>query len=63
MGAVLVDEATKNTSELLVLLVVVVVFVAQVRDQLVQAISNSDPRVRMFLVHRLNSNFQSIFTL
>ena len=45
------------------LLVVVVLLVAQVRDQLIQAMINSDPRVRMDLGERLNSNFHSIFTL
>ena len=37
--------------------------VVQVRDQLVQAMRNSDPRVRSVLVFRLNSNFHSTFTL
>ena len=45
------------------LLVVVVLLVAQVRDKLIQAMRNSDPRVRMVLVYRLNYNFHSIFTL
>ena len=39
------------------LLVVVVLFVAQVCDQLVQSMRNSDPRVRFVFVHRFNSNF------
>ena len=45
------------------LLVVVVLLVVQVRDQLIQAMRNSDPRVRMVLVFQLNSIFHSIFTL
>ena len=45
------------------LLVVVVLLVAQVRDQLVQAMRNSDHRVRIVFVHRFSSNFHSIFTL
>ena len=45
------------------LLVVVVPFVAQVCDQLVQAMGNSDPRVRIVFVHRFNSNVHSMFTL
>ena len=45
------------------LLVVVVLLVAQVRDQLVQAMRNSDPGVRIVFVHRFNSNLHSIFTL
>ena len=43
------------------LLVVVVLLVAQVRDQLTQAMRNSDPRVRIVLVHRVKAtgcNFQ-----
>ena len=43
--------------------VVVVLLVAQVRDQLIQAMINSDPRVRIVLVYRLNSSFHCIFTL
>ena len=35
------------------LLVVVVLLVAQVRDQLIWTMRNSDPRVRIVLVHRL----------
>ena len=45
------------------LLVVVVLLVVQIRDQLIQAMRNSDPRVRIVFVHRLNSDFHSIFTL
>ena len=45
------------------LLVVVVLFVDQVCDQLVQSMRNSDPRVRIVFVYRFNSNFHSIFTL
>ena len=45
------------------LLVVVVLFVAQIRDQLIQSMTNSDPRVRIVFVYRLNSDFHSIFTL
>ena len=45
------------------LLVVVVLFVDQVRDQPTQAMRNSDPRVRIVFVYRFNSNFHSIFTL
>ena len=45
------------------LLVVVVLFVTQVRDQLIQAMRNSDLRVKIFFVYRFNSNFHSIFTL
>ena len=45
------------------LLVVVVLLVDQVRDQLIQAMRNSDPRVIMVLGYRLISNFHSIFTL
>ena len=41
----------------------VAVLVAQVRDQLIQAMRNSDPRVRIVFVYRFNSNFHSIFTL
>ena len=37
--------------------------VAQVRDQIIQAMRNSDPRVRIVFVYRLNSNFHSTFTL
>ena len=44
------------------LLVVVVLLVAQVFDQLFQAMRNSDPRVRIVLVYGLNSNFHSIFS-
>ena len=42
---------------------VVVLFVDQVCDQLVQAMRNSDPRVRIVFVYRFNSNFHYIFTL
>ena len=45
------------------LLVVVVLFVDQVRDQLIQSMRNSDPRVRIVFVYRFSSNFHSIFTL
>ena len=45
------------------MLVVVVLLVAQVRDQLIQAMRNSDPREIIVLVYRLNSNFRSIFAL
>ena len=45
------------------LLVVVVFLVAQVRDQLIQAMRISDHRVRVVLVNRFNSTFHSIFTL
>ena len=37
--------------------------VDQVCDQFVQAMRNSDPRVRIFFVYRFNSDFHSIFTL
>ena len=37
------------------LLVVVVLLAAQVRDQLVQAMRNSDPRVRIVLVYSFNT--------
>ena len=37
--------------------------VAQVRDQLIQAMRNYDSRVRMVLIYRLNYFFQSICTL
>ena len=42
---------------------VVLVLVAQVRDQLVQAMRNSYPRVIIVLVYRFNCNFHSIFAL
>ena len=45
------------------LLVVVVLFVDQVCDQLVQSMRNSDPGLRIFFVYRFNSNFHSIFIL
>ena len=45
------------------LLVVVVLFVYQVSDQLIQSMRNSDARVRIVFVYRINSNFHSIFTL
>ena len=45
------------------LVVVVLLVVAQVRDQLIQAMRNSDPRVRIVFVYGLNSDFHSIFTL
>ena len=41
----------------------VLLIVAQVRDQLIQAMTHSDPRVRIVFVYRFNSNFHSIFTL
>ena len=52
-----------QTSSQRFLLVVVVIFVAQVRDQLIQAMRNSDPRVRIVFVYRIKSNLHSIFTL
>ena len=45
------------------LFVVVPLFVVQVCVQLIQAMRNSDPRVRMVLIHRLVSDFHSIFNL
>ena len=45
------------------LLVVVVLFVDQVRDQLVQSMRNSDPTSENCLFHIFNSNFHSVFTL
>ena len=45
------------------LVVVVVLAVAQVRDQLIQAMRNSDPRVRIVFVYRFNCYFHTIFTL
>ena len=45
------------------LLVVVVLFVDQVCDQLVQSMINFDPRVRIVFVHRFNSDFHSMFTM
>ena len=45
------------------LVVVVVLVVAQVRDQIIQDMSISDPRVRIVFVYKFNSNFHSIFTL
>ena len=45
------------------LLVVVVLPVDQVCDQFVQAMRNSDPRVRNVFVNRFNSDFHSMFTL
>ena len=45
------------------LLLVIVLFVDQVCDQLVQSMRNSDPRVRIVFVHRFSSNFHSIFAL
>ena len=45
------------------LLVVVVLPVDQVCDQIVQAVRYSNPRVRIVVVHRCNSDFHSIFTL
>ena len=59
--------AKANTFELhlrgFLLVVVVLLVVAQVRDQLIQATRNSDPRVRIVFVFRFNSNFHSVFTL
>ena len=43
------------------LLVVVVLFVDQFRDQLIQAMRNSDPRVRIVFIYRFNSDSHSIF--
>ena len=37
--------------------------VVQIRDQLVQAMRNSDPRLRIVFVHGHNSDLNSIFTL
>ena len=37
--------------------------VDQVRDQLFQAMRNSDSRVRIVFVHRFHSDFHSTFTL
>ena len=45
------------------LVVVVVHVITQVYNQLVQAMRNSDPRVRIVSVYRFNSNFHSICTL
>ena len=45
------------------LLVVVVLCLDRVRDQFVQSVRNSDPRLRIVFVYRLNSNLYSIFTL
>ena len=45
------------------LVVFVVLFVDQIRDQLFQSMRNSDPRVRTVIVYRFNSNFHSIFTV
>ena len=45
------------------MLVVVVLLVAQVRDQLIQSMRNSDLRVRIVFVDRFNSDFHSMFTL
>ena len=44
------------------LVVVVVLLVAQVRNQLIQSMRHSDPRVRIVFVHRFNSDFPSMFT-
>ena len=44
-------------------MVVVLLVVAQVRDQLIQAMRNSDPRVRIVFVYRFHSDSHSIFTL
>ena len=53
--------STQNGGFLLV--VVVLLVVAQVRDQLIQAMRNSDPQVRIVFVFRFNSNFHSIIYL
>ena len=45
------------------LVVVDLLVVAVVCDQLIQAMRNSDPRVRIVFVYRFLSNFHSIFTL
>ena len=45
------------------LVVVVLLVVAQVRDQLIQAMRNSDQRVRIAFVYRFNSNVHSTLTL
>ena len=45
------------------LLVIVVLLVDQVCDQFVQAMRNSDPRVRIVFDQRFNSEFHSVFTL
>ena len=45
------------------LFVVVVLFVDQVCNQFVQAMRNSEQRVRIVFVHRFNSEFHSVFTL
>ena len=37
--------------------------VDQVCDQFVEAMRNSDPRVRIVFIHRFDSNFHSMFTL
>ena len=59
MGKVLVDELAGVRLCGFALAFVV----AQVRDQLIQAKRNSDPRVRIVFVYRFNSNFHSIFTM
>ena len=43
--------------------VVVVLFVDQVCDQLIQSMRNSHPRVRIVFVYRFNSSFHSTFSL
>ena len=45
------------------LLVVIVLLVAQVRDQFIQALRNSDPRVRSVSVYRLYSDLNSVLTV
>ena len=45
------------------LVVVVLLVVAWVRDQLIQAMRNSDSRERIVFVYRFDSNFHSMFTL
>ena len=45
------------------LVVVVLLHVAQVRDQLFQVMRNYDPRVRIVFVYRSNPDFHSMFTL
>ena len=43
------------------LLVVVALFADQLCDHFVQTIRNSDPRVRIVFVHRINSDFHCVF--
>ena len=37
-------------------------FIDQIRDQLIQSMRSSDPRGRIVFVHRFNSDFHSVFT-